>query len=265
MADFDAETGEVFEGVPTVEVECSQNCGQLFKALALAQGEISNAEKTGSNEAFKRGGKASTYSTLAAIFDACRAALSKNGIAVIQVPYNAGEDIGVATLLAHASGQWIKGKMQVKPREYTAHGAGSVITYLRRYVLSAMVGVAPEDDDGNAASIGSPSAPPKPASRPQQKSAMQEDGERAEPASKAAAEPATKVTRDEALKMYQTFRASVAAAPHATAIDSLVAEWTRNGNLAAIKHYGDTAYGKCMESVTARKTMLSADDGEIPA
>jgi hypothetical protein len=88
--------------------------------------------------------------------------LTSAGIAIIQMPINEGGNVGVVTLFAHSSGQWIEGTVYVAPTRYDAQGVGSVITYLRRYALAAMAGVAPDDDDGEAA-VGRPAeraAPP---------------------------------------------------------------------------------------------------------
>jgi hypothetical protein len=84
--------------------------------------------------------------------DEVRPKFTKHGIAIIQVPTNGPEsNIGVTTRLAHSSGQWIEGSLYIAPLKFDAQGVGSVITYLRRYALLAMAGVAPDDDDGEAA------------------------------------------------------------------------------------------------------------------
>lgn len=145
--------------VHALGIEHSSTIGAIMGALADAQGEVENAQKAGTNPFFN-GNK---YATLASIYDACRGALSKNGIAVVQAPFNAGNDIGVTTLLGHKSGEWMRSSLSVKPAKFDAQGAGSAITYLRRYSLAAMVGVAPEDDDGNATSVGQPEHKAKPA------------------------------------------------------------------------------------------------------
>lgn len=140
----------------------SENISEIAGALAKAQGEIRAAVKDSTNPHFK-----SRYADLASVWEACRAPLSKHGIAVVQGPSN--EDSGatsVTTLLLHSSGQWIEGKLSVAPLKNDAQGIGSVITYLRRYALAAMTGVAPDDDDGEAA-VGRPPArrqddPPQP-------------------------------------------------------------------------------------------------------
>ena len=139
-------------------MEKSESIGQLAKALALAHGEIKGAAKDSENPFFK-----SKYADLASVREACQAALSKNGLAVIQttMPTNENGAIPIETMLAHASGEWISGTLNVLPKADDPQSMGSAITYGRRYALAAMVGVAPEDDDGNAASATKPSiAPP---------------------------------------------------------------------------------------------------------
>jgi hypothetical protein len=71
------------------------------------------------------------------------------------MPVNDGPNVGIVTLFAHQSGQWIEGTVFAQPTKFDAQGVGSVITYLRRYSLAAMAGVAPDDDDGEAA-VGRP-------------------------------------------------------------------------------------------------------------
>jgi len=132
--------------VPTIsEYRTSPNVGKLFAALAKAQGEIRGALKDAQNPHFK-----SRYADLASIVDAARP-LAKHGIATVQVPFSENGEIGVTTILGHDSGEWISGRLSVKPLKLDPQGAGSVLTYLRRYSLAAMAGIAPEDDDGEAA------------------------------------------------------------------------------------------------------------------
>lgn len=130
---------------PTIEYRMSSNIGKLFDALAKAQGEIKGAAKDATNPHFK-----AKYADLASIVDAAKP-LAKHGIATLQIPFSENGEIGVTTILGHSSGEWISGRLSVKPIKLDPQGAGSVITYLRRYALSAMAGIAPEDDDGEAA------------------------------------------------------------------------------------------------------------------
>lgn len=143
--------GEVVDRLPPrlvetmMEYRTSPNVGKLFDALAKAQGEIRGAAKDATNPHFK-----SKYADLASIVDAARP-LAKHGIATVQIPFSENGEIGVTTILGHGSGEWISGRLSVKPLKLDPQGAGSVLTYLRRYSLAAMAGIAPEEDDGEAA------------------------------------------------------------------------------------------------------------------
>ncbi len=136
-----------------IDIRTSPEIGTLAEAIAKAQAELENVDQTGKNPAFKAAdGKASKYVKLGAVLDTVRPIFSKHGIAVVQMPVNGeGSNVGIVTLLAHSCGQWIESRMYVAPMKFDAQGAGSAITYLRRYSLMAMTGVAPDDDDGNAA------------------------------------------------------------------------------------------------------------------
>lgn len=124
----------------------SDALGNLAGALALAQGEISNAQRDSKNPFFK-----SKYASLASTWEACRTPLAKNGLAVLQPVTTRGRSVIVTTLLVHASGEWIEERLILTSKEDTPQALGSVITYGRRYGLGGMVGVAPADDDGEAA------------------------------------------------------------------------------------------------------------------
>lgn len=141
----------------------------LALALSKAQGEIEAAAKDGTNPHFK-----STYATLASIWAACRAALSKNEIAVIQAPVldEKGGQLILRTTLMHSSGEQWHGVMPVQAAQNaTAQQMGSALTYARRYSLASMVGVAPDDDDdGNAATT----APPAKAAAPRKTPVLSE-------------------------------------------------------------------------------------------
>jgi hypothetical protein len=131
----------------------SDQINELAAALAVAQGQIKGAIKDSANPYFK-----SKYADLASVWDACRQPLSANGLSVWQSPSlmpppneHAPWVVLVETMLMHTSGQWISGVASTPIEKMDAQGVGSATTYLRRYALSAFVGVAPEDDDGNAA------------------------------------------------------------------------------------------------------------------
>ena len=132
-------------------MEKSESIGKLAEALAKAQGEIKPAAFDAVNPHFK-----SRYATLGAITEACKDALSKHGLAVVQGTTNAGDGrVTVETMLIHASGEWIKSSLSMKAERDNAQGCGAVITYGRRYSLAAMVGVvADEDTDGEIQNKG---------------------------------------------------------------------------------------------------------------
>lgn len=126
----------------------SENLGELAKALAAAQGEMSVASKDATNPHFR-----TRYADLASIMDACRAPLAKHGLSVTQLPGRdeAGQ-VTLTTTLMHSSGQYIGSTIGVRPAQENPQVVGSILTYLRRYTLASVVGVVSDDDDGEAAS-----------------------------------------------------------------------------------------------------------------
>ena len=125
----------------------SEHINEIAAALAKAQGSMDNASKDRSNPAFK-----SKYADLASVRDAVIGPLTAAGIAVIQAPATTAEGVVVETRFVHSSGQWLSCSVGATPRAYDPQSVGSAITYLRRYGLMALASIAPEDDDGNAAS-----------------------------------------------------------------------------------------------------------------
>jgi len=121
--------------------------GKLFEALSKAQHSMGNAKKSKENPFFR-----SSYADLAAVWDACREALTANGLSVVQTMEDGESGLFLVTTLGHSSGQYMASRMAIKPTKQDPQGVGSALTYARRYALSAIVGVATEDDDGNAAS-----------------------------------------------------------------------------------------------------------------
>ena len=132
----------------------SETIGELAKALAAANLEITNPALDAVNPHFK-----SRYASLGAIINAVREPLAKHGISAIQTVNNDGGSVGVTTTLLHASGEWLaETAMSALPERATVQQLGSIITYLRRYSLAAFTNIVGEEDqDGNEAST--PSAP----------------------------------------------------------------------------------------------------------
>jgi len=143
-------------------MQTSEQVNELAAALAKTQGQIQGAVKDSTNPAFK-----SRYADLASVWDACRVALSLNGLAVVQGPALADRGVSVTTRLLHSSGQWAESTLILPMDKATAQGAGSAITYARRYALAAMVGVAPDDDDDGNAASQQPAQQQRPAPKPE--------------------------------------------------------------------------------------------------
>lgn len=133
-------------------MEKSDGIKELAAALAKAQGEIAGAVRDTANPFFK-----SKYADLSSVVDAIRAPLAKHGLSYTQVMHDADKAVCVETVILHASGEWLSsGRLSVPVSKFDAQGFGSALTYARRYSLSAAFGVAPEDDDGNAAAKAKP-------------------------------------------------------------------------------------------------------------
>jgi len=152
----------------------SETIGQLASALAKAQKTMEGASKDSKNPHF-----GSRYADLASIVDACREPLADNEIAVVQSSNTDGVLVRMTTTLLHSSGEWIESDpLQVQGKDAGPQAVGSCLTYLRRYQLAAMVGIAPADDDAEAAEgrgvgmkpVGPPRLPPSqpPPTRPTQ-------------------------------------------------------------------------------------------------
>ena len=128
-------------------METSEQLNELAKAMATVQAQITYAKKDADNPFFK-----SKYADLQAVWDACREPLTAAGLSVIQTTEPAEGGVCIVTTLLHESGQWMRGKLFMKPVKNDPQGIGSCITYARRYALAAIVGVYQADDDGNDAS-----------------------------------------------------------------------------------------------------------------
>jgi hypothetical protein len=131
----------------------SENIGAIAAALAKAQGELTNPEKsltaTIRSPFPNEGEKSFRYASLASGLDIVRKSLGQHEIATIQTTAidHASGQIRLTTLLAHASGEWISSDWPVCPISETApHRMGAALTYARRYALFALVGIAGEDD-----------------------------------------------------------------------------------------------------------------------
>ena len=121
---------------------------QIATALVKAQREFGPALKTSTNPHFR-----SRYADLSACVEAVIDALNNNGIFLLQKNYDCNDGIMVETVFVHESGEMLEcGIVHFPAVKQDPQGYASALTYGRRYSLMAACGIAPEDDDGNAAS-----------------------------------------------------------------------------------------------------------------
>lgn len=131
----------------------SDTIGAIAAALAKAQGELTNPEKsliaTVRSPFPNEADRTFRYASLASGLDIVRKSLGQHEIATVQttaIDQNSGQ-IRLTTLLAHTSGEWISSDWPVCPiSEATPHRMGAALSYARRYALFALVGIAGEDD-----------------------------------------------------------------------------------------------------------------------
>lgn len=121
---------------------------ELAAALSRAQGKIDNVKKTNLNPHFK-----SKYADLASVWDVVREPFTSEGLSIVQLPVKAPEGhVGLGTALYHSSGQTIGSEFFLALKDASnPQVAGSALTYMKRYALLGLAGIAPEDDDGNVA------------------------------------------------------------------------------------------------------------------
>ena len=126
----------------------------IASALVKAQKEFGPALKTSTNPHFR-----SKYADLSACVEAVIDALNNNGIYLMQLTDEHENGVKVSTVFVHESGEQISGGSLYMPAaKHDPQGFASALSYARRYSLMAACSIAPEDDDGNAATA---SAPPK--------------------------------------------------------------------------------------------------------
>jgi hypothetical protein len=132
----------------------SETIGAIASALAKAQGELTNPEKslvaTIRSPLPREGDRTFRYASLASGLDIVRKSLGQHEIATVQTTAidQASGQIQLTTLLAHASGEWISSEWPVCAITETSapHRMGTALTYARRYALFALVGITGEDD-----------------------------------------------------------------------------------------------------------------------
>jgi len=125
-----------------------ENRPKVAAAFVKAQRQFAPALKTATNPHFR-----SKYVDLAGCVEAVMDALNSEGIALVQRSHQSDNGVNVETVFIHESGETMSaGTLHVPAAKHDPQGYGSALTYARRYSLMAACGIAPEDDDGNAAS-----------------------------------------------------------------------------------------------------------------
>ncbi len=126
----------------------SEQIGKLAEALSAFQGEITDPVKN-------RVSHTSKYADLPCILELCRPLLSKNGLSIAQFPGIASNDkISIETVLMHKSGEWVSSIYEMNAISQAerlkstnaAQADGIIITYARRYAITALLGIAAQDD-----------------------------------------------------------------------------------------------------------------------
>lgn len=125
----------------------SDSIKNLAIAMCKAQSQMGGAAKGAANPYFK-----SKYADLLSVVQAVKEPFATNGLSYVQFPIEKDGRIGIETILMHESGEWLSNSFTVQLSKQDAQGAGSAITYCRRYSLQSLAGIPSEDDDGNAAS-----------------------------------------------------------------------------------------------------------------
>ena len=131
---------------------------KIAQSFVKAQKAFGPALKSSTNPHFR-----TKHADLSACVEAVIDALNDNGIALIQHTHDCDHGVSVETIFMHESGEMLStGRLHVPAAKQDPQGYGSALTYARRYSLMAACGIAPEDDDANAASKKYVKPEPKP-------------------------------------------------------------------------------------------------------
>jgi hypothetical protein len=126
----------------------SESINKLAMALVKAQAEMGGAVKDAKNPFFK-----SSYADLTSVIKAIKEPFANNGLAYIQFPISGEKSAGVITRLVHESGEWLEQDYMMPLIKNDSQSFGSILSYARRYSLSAMAGIPAVDDDSESAMI----------------------------------------------------------------------------------------------------------------
>lgn len=132
----------------------SESISKISAALVKAQRAFGPALKTATNPHFR-----TKYADLSSVIEAVIGGLNDAGIALIQKQHPHDGGVRVETVFVHESGEMFScGILEVPAAKSDPQGYGSALTYARRYSIMAACGIAPEDDDGNAAAAAAKAA-----------------------------------------------------------------------------------------------------------
>jgi hypothetical protein len=137
-----------------MNAQTKEKAASLLDALPSALAAVENAKKDANNPHFK-----SKYSTLASVIAAIRP-VADHGIWFRQVPLACERGVAYETFYIGHGEEISAGISEVPVSKNDAQGVGSAKTYARRYGLMDAFGIAPEDDDGNAAAAAKPAEKP---------------------------------------------------------------------------------------------------------
>lgn len=214
---------------------------QIATALVKAQKEFGPALKTSTNPHLKN-----KYANLASVVEAVIDALNNNGIYLMQMTHETPDGAMAETVFLHESGEMLSaGKLFFPASKHDAQGYASSLSYVRRYSLMAACGIAPEDDDGNAASKPVPKPAPKVEAKP-------------EPKVEAKPEPKPVQTNEGvanfAMSMFIEFL------PSAKTEAELNAFWKENKEaVAKIKAHDESLYVDLLAKFKARKDEINGN------
>lgn len=208
---------------------------QIASALVKAQREFGPALKTSTNPHFRN-----KYADLSTVVDSVIDALNNNGIFLMQMTHETPDGAMVETTFVHESGEMLScGKLFFPASKHDAQGYASALSYVRRYSLMAACGIAPEDDDGNAASKPAPKPAPKVEAQP-------------EPKVEAKPVETNAGVAEFAMNMFTEFL------PEAKSEQELNAFWKQNKDAVnKIKAHDESLYVELLAKFKARKDQIN--------
>ncbi len=139
-------------------IRTSESVAAISAAWVAAAGEMPNVPRQTKGQV---GTAIRYYADLATVTETVRPILFKNGLAYLQGVSDGDKVVTVTTRLLHTSGEWMEDSLTIPTGQNTAQAIGSACSYARRYSLMAVLGLAPDDDDGAAASKPAPRAAPR--------------------------------------------------------------------------------------------------------